>query len=364
MNVLSKYIIDKNIFINEDEWFVLKQKYTREELQNMLVDVIYEYNVNFPYKKVSYGQMIQRFKELQLFNIPIKKGNCVFKYSNDKTDFYWECDSRFNDISNYYHQKNRMNCASKEQYAPIEIWRNKKLLRSVLGGMFNNKIKKVNAQTLRHTLRLRSHFAGQFNPGIVKGIYDFVHAEYIVDPCSGWGDRLAGFFASTNTKKYFGVDPNPDLVEGYKLQIKDYSKLTTDKEAIIISGCCEDDAVHFPECDFVFTSPPYFTAEKYEGINQSWVKYGTYDIWRDKFLLKIIEKSYNSLIKDGCMMLNVANVKLGKDILPICDDVLKFTKEIGFIYKGCIGLRIQPLPSQRKNFNGILCEPIYIFTKN
>ena len=44
--------------------------------------------------------------------------------------------------------------------------------------------------------RLGTYIATQFKPVVAKAIYDMTNAKTVLDTSCGWGDRLAGFFAS------------------------------------------------------------------------------------------------------------------------------------------------------------------------
>ena len=61
------------------------------------------------------------------------------------------------------------------------------------------------------------------------------NAETVLDTSCGWGDRLAGFFASKATH-YYGCDPNPNTYKIYQKQIEEYSKFFKNKTIIINSN--------------------------------------------------------------------------------------------------------------------------------
>ncbi len=44
------------------------------------------------------------------------------------------------------------------------------------------------------------------------------NAKRVLDTSCGWGDRLAGFFAS-DAEEYYGCDPNPNTYQRYQEQI-------------------------------------------------------------------------------------------------------------------------------------------------
>lgn len=298
-------------------------------------------------------------------NYPIN-GKCHFRNNDEVGYTYFQCGNQFNDASNYYHQHSRMMCASKKFNSPIESWKDRNTLKHILNGLFTLNWEYVNSSSLRNVIQLRTYIASQFKPGIAKGIYDMFQAKRVVDPCAGWGDRLSGFYASKYTKSYFGIDPNTRLIDGYNQQIYDYGQLSPEKEAYIVCGCAEDPLIQFPECDLVFTSPPYFESEHYsDDPGQSYLQYDTSEIWLREFLFKVIDKSYASLINGGHMAINIADVKSKNETQSICTPMVEYAKSIGFEYQACMGMRLSVRPNSKVDTNkdGVYCEQIYTFSK-
>ena len=129
-------------------------------------------------------------------------------------------------------------------------------------------------------------------------IRDRYNAKTILDSSCGWGDRLAGFWAS-NAHTYVGCDPNPETFQNYMSQCifyeealgntwsnqigDDYFHFSGSKEVLIYLRASE--TMNWPHLnyDLAFTSPPYFSTERYaEGIaeeKQSWFKYDDFYDW-------------------------------------------------------------------------------------
>ena len=72
--------------------------------------------------------------------------------------------------------------------------------------------------------RLGTYIATQFKPIVAKCVYEMTDAKRVLDTSCGWGDRLAGFFAS-NAEEYYGCDPNPNTYMRYTEQIDRYNRL-------------------------------------------------------------------------------------------------------------------------------------------
>ena len=83
--------------------------------------------------------------------------------------------------------------------------------------------------------------------------------------------------------------------------IKFFNKLTGGKKTVQIYRCGAEDLPweDIKNVDCAFTSPPYFSTERYnEGgefeEDQSWSKFSTYEMWRDFFYLPVAQKSFES----------------------------------------------------------------------
>ena len=157
--------------------------------------------------------------------------------------------------------------------------------------------------------RLGTYITTQFKPIVAKTIYEMCDAKTVLDTSMGWGDRLTGFYTS-NATHYIGCDPNPNTFEVYKKMIEFYNKLTGNKKTTQIYNCGAEDLPwnEISNVDCAFTSPPYFSTERYnEGGEkeelQSWAKFSEYDSWRDDFYLPVSQKTFDSLNDNGIMMI-------------------------------------------------------------
>jgi hypothetical protein len=192
----------------------------------------------------------------------------------------------------------------------------------------------------------------------------------------GWGDRLAGFFAS-NATHYIGCDPNPNTFEIYSKMIKEYSKLSPGKTTQIHRCGAEDLPWHMIQnVDCAFTSPPYFSTERYneggefEG-DQSWYKYSEYETWRDNFYLPVALHSFNSLSDKGFLMTNIMDPKVNGVRYRAGDELVD---SLRLHWLGQIGMRIMQRPQGKNVFktkeeldafmNKVYIENVWCFGKD
>ncbi len=416
---ISKFTDDTGIpFINEAEWKILTDQYTRDEIREGFADYIITNNVQFPYRIIEKQEVDKKFNELKRTHfsefIMNNSGEVIEKYDDYKYPYskYGKFVILFghyhNDISNYYQQKNRYDCASYTFKSPNEIWKDKTLL-SKMNWTFNRlETQEVNLDKIRESFRLGSYVATQFKPHVAKTIYDFVlnksnKTGSVLDISMGWGDRLAGFYAS-RAKNYMGFDPNPKVYEIYKQQCIEYELLLSGEKPIIslttktvkgktyesflcigksgkvvqaFNAPAEDllDVIRMNKFDCIFTSPPYFSTELYaqdikEKENQSWFKYPEYDNWWNKFFKPVITACFESLTETGSMMFNIMDPTVKAVRHKTCDQMVDHVISIGGHFDGQIGMRIKQRPKKldpsklSKHLSTTFIENIWCFSKN
>ena len=297
-------------------------------------------------------------------------------------------------MSNYFHQELRLNCSSYSFKSPLDVWYNgtAKDIWRCLGPMWRgiNGMKTVmldGKEELRggrlddksyvSAFRLQTYIATQFKPNVAKAIYQMTNAKKVLDTSCGWGDRLAGFFAS-DAEEYIGCDPNPNTFKQYLKQIEVYNSFLAKPKKTTIYNCGAEDLPWdtIKDIDCAFTSPPYFSTERYnEGgekeENQSWKKFDEYNKWRDDFYLPVSKNTFNSLSSTGHMFINIMDPTIKGKRYYSSDDLVDSLKN-NFV--GQIGMRIMQRPKSDKLFeseeekaefmNRIYIENVWCFSKD
>jgi len=373
---------------NEDKLPILDNQtfdqYTNEYGRDVFRETLSEYvatvRPKFPLKNITEQTVRTKFNELQKADFskyctPIEQ---VEKEIFEKYDDYEysfkeyglgliDGPSTFNDVSNYYHQDLRLACSSYGFRAPIEVWNNgtAKDIWRCFGPIWRgiNDVKKVivdGKEELRggvlsdksyiSAFRLGTYIATQFKPIVAKTVYNMTEAKRVLDTSCGWGDRLAGFFAS-NAEEYYGCDPNPNTYARYMKQIEAYNSLLPKPKKVKIWNCGAEDLPYdeLPDIDTAFTSPPYFSTEEYnkggdKEENQSWFKFNEYEKWRDDFYLPVAEKSMKV---SRFMFCNIMDPKIKGTRYRSSDELVNHLKD-KFI--GQIGMRIMQRPKSDKLF--------------
>jgi hypothetical protein len=359
---------------------------------------IHENNVKYPFRQVSEQKFVEMFRKfasashvswLKHPETVVEKFDYKYKYADmplgviEKSHYY-------NIVADRFQQENRMNCGSASVDAPLTIWNDLEKLKKMNWHFWRDgALEKSNIAptTFRSAFRLGTYVATQFKPSVAKFIYEYHNAINVLDTSCGWGDRLAGFYATPSTELYVGCDPNPAVYETYKKQCLAYELALSNekpmfqeyddhfvcsgiKRVIIWNLPAEDVAwTQYPDTfDMYFTSPPYFDTEKYgvgtgaEG-NQSWNRYDQFELWRDEFFFKVSRMVWDTIKKDGFMMINIIEPSGKKGRHALCDDMVDTMKSFpDSYYVGKLGMRMMARPNS-PDVKACLIEPIWTFRK-
>lgn len=298
----------------------------------------------------------------------------------------------YNKVSNFFQQNNRMKCGSNTVKSPLDIWNNENFLSRMNWHFWRTNVMSdsgVNEASIRAGFRIGSYVATQFKPTVAKALYEKHDAVNVLDTSCGWGDRLAGFYATSNTQVYVGCDPNPDVFEVYKQQCLFYERIIggdpiltehenyfecKGKKTVKIWLLPSEDVdwnLYENFFDFYFTSPPYFETEKYgkgeeHESNQSWSRYNTYEKWKNEFFFGVTKRVWNTIKKDGFMMINIIEpASKSNKRLNLCDDMVDtFSNFDASNYIGKIGMRMSARPNvSKEELKGVFIEPIWVFRK-
>ena len=376
---------DKLVVLDNKSFEKLNETYGKETFRATLSEYIANERPVFPLKEITKDDMRKSFYDLQKFDT---SSICIPKEQVEKEVFEKYDDykypyskhglglingpSTYNDVSNYFHQDLRLACGSYGFEAPKKVWEEgtAKDIWKCLGPIWRG-INGVQKKVIKETdgteterliggelseksyisaFRLGTYIATQFKPVVAKAIYDITNAKTVLDTSCGWGDRLAGFFAS-DAEEYYGCDPNPNTYQRYQEQISSYNKLLSKPKKVTIWRCGAEDLPYhkLPQIDCAFTSPPYFSTEEYNKggeheEDQSWAKFNEYDKWRDDFYLPVAEKTMSV---SKFMFVNIMDPKVHGVRYRSGDELVdKFEDK----FLGQIGMRIMQRPQGKTKF--------------
>ena len=201
-----------------------------------------------------------------------------------------------------------------------------------------------------------------FRPGFAMYIYKrFCKAgDTVLDTSTGYGGRLVGFIASGIAGAYIGIDPSTATHDG---NIRMAADLGVGDKVELHCMPAEDVAPFTERCSFAFTSPPYFSKERYaDEPTQSFNRYRTGDEWRKGFLVPMMRLQYHSLKPGSYAVVNIADVKLKGKVYPLVDWTIDAGLTVGFEHIGTehFGLSKRMGAGQ----SGVVAtEPVLIFKK-
>ena len=315
--------------MNSSQFILTTEKYGKEEFRKTLAEFITNEKPSFPFKEFSKDKVIREFHKFKKHDwtdwiSKRDKKDVLEKYDDYKYPYskyglvVIDGPSTYNYISDSFMNDLRLSCGSYGFKSPVDRWNQGDNIWGVFGPIWRgiNTGKELSPSVYMSAFRLGTYIATQFKPTVAKTIYEMTDAKTVLDTSMGWGDRLTAFYVS-NATHYIGCDPNPNTFARYKKMIGIYDKLTGGKKTTQIYNCGAEDLPwnEIKNVDCAFTSPPYFSTERYnEGGEkeelQSWAKFNEYDAWRDEFYLPVAQNSFDSLSDNGVLMVNILDPKV------------------------------------------------------
>ena len=390
------------LHIDEQEWDYIKRTFDKDDVKESLAEVAMTYPI--PYADIDVNDSFNALKKLKgvRHNEILVEGEW---FAREGTEYRYNLDFQGkqqyfrrlnigNSASNFFQQSNRWSVDGSVSPGPKRTWENKKFMTSLMGSAYSLKMEKIDKGVLRTMISLRKYICSQFKPNVAKVLYDKLGSKNILDFSAGWGDRLAGFYASETSEYYLGIDPRKENHPIYEEQAEFYHKHMTvfevQKKCDFEEFPAEDfNYSEYPmEFDTVFTSPPYFSVERYSyDDTQSWVRYKDIDDWNKKFLQKTIEKLWPSIKSGGYLCVNISDVyastKSTKSWLEICNPMNDFISTFSDSeYQGCLGMEMAKRPNSggagtaseerfkdetkelaEQTKDKTFCEPIWVWKK-
>lgn len=132
-------------------------------------------------------------------------------------------------------------------------------------------------------------------PAFVLSILEQFNPQKILDPCAGWGSRMLACIRYGCG--YIGFDTNPRLKMCFD-EILTECNVSMDV-TLRIQDCLDGMDDFKGKYDMVFTSPPYYNLELYNGMPER-----TKEEWH-RWYVTIFRKAFNGLAPNGIMCINV-----------------------------------------------------------
>ena len=359
-NILKKCVDNTGLpVMNTNQFIDVTNRFGKEEFRKTLAEFITKEKPPYPLKRFTKEKVIDNFHKLKKAdyvkyimssNKEVIENYDDYKYPYSKYGLgVIDAPSTFNYVSDSFMNDLRMACGSYGFKSPVQRWNDGDNIWGAFGPIWRgvNDAKVLSRETYTMAFRLGTYIATQFKPIVAKTIYEMSDAKTVLDTSMGWGDRLTAFYAS-NATHYIGCDPNPNTFARYKDMIEFYDKLTGGKKTTQIYNCGAEDLPwnEIENVDCAFTSPPYFSTERYnEGGEkeelQSWFKFNEYESWRDNFYLPVSQNTFDSLSDKGVMLINILDPKVKGKRYRSGDELVDMLLPH---FMGQVGMRIMQRP--------------------
>jgi hypothetical protein len=366
---LTQYRTPNGVVIGEGDWCELRKSTSNANLAASLCSAM----EGMPMPDAMIGEKRARTAFEELRSTPLggllEPGRITLLRSPEtvQPDYHTRLRPPGNNASNYLFHKLRLRTPKAGSPSAWDKWHDPELrLRVCQRFLTLSHVRKVDNATIRRALHKTGATPVQFKPGVAKAVYELTQSSRVLDLSMGWGDRLAGFLASSCTQHYTGIDPNPDLHPLYRQQVDMYG---AGKDVTLIHAAAEDVILPAQSFDIAFTSPPYFGQEKYGAgtgheSSQSWSRYPTPDQWRDKFLRPVLERAWSALRHGGVLAINIADVSQQGAHYPLCDWTRTIVDALpGSTFQFALGMRLQSGNYSGDQRSGVAGEPIWIWSK-
>jgi RimJ/RimL family protein N-acetyltransferase len=289
---------------NKEEYEKFDNPYSLESLNGE--DNGFPYSKNFMPDPDTSMEMLKQ----TIFNTRINENRIVLKR-------FFPGDHILTDsISNHFTEKIRMECEFNKFDTPIKTWNDR--VRSDVKA----KLEKGDDLSYRQVFEMvynddQTRFCNTFNEAyaswIIRSVAERIGKDVdkirLLDPSSGWGDRLIASY-SAGIAEYKGYDPNAQLSPLYDEIISKFGK-GSNTIAQILELPFEESDDRIDHYDIVLTSPPYFAYEIYdEGEGQSATKYPDYEDWVEKMYRPYVQKAYGYLRDGGVIVIYIEDITI------------------------------------------------------
>jgi len=339
----------EEIFVNESHW----RNMSADELEIFTMKIFdYYREQGFPYYPTDKETRNKEFEKLINYDRSNLFENDVVKQSMHGLGLAWS----------YF--PHAFNVKSNNMLTPYEAFMDDEIFMKVI----RKRLKMgtyISDSGIRKMLKIFSGVQGvsNFRPTAAAVIYDtFAKNGVVWDMSGGWGGRLLGAIAS-GVKEYITTEPSSKTCNGL-IQLGEDFGARTGREIDYEFNCCgsEEYKPLHQSLDLCFTSPPYFDLEKYANEpTQSYIKYNTKEAWIEGFLRPTFRNCYYGLKNDGCMIINIADVK-GKYNINLEEKTIEVAEQVGFKLVKKFYLALSNVNLKEKN-EKYKYEPMFLFIK-
>lgn len=241
-------------------------------------------------------------------------------------------------LSNHFTEEARVDCRAGGRPTPREAW----ALVEARGNLPHSSAARREA-----VYDAGGAECNIFNPAFARWIIERTagRGARVLDPSSGWGDRLIGALAA-GAKEYRGCDPNPRLQPGYR-RIVDTLGGGDHTSYAVAESPFEDLDLGGETFPLVMTSPPYYDYEVYVppgaagADSQSIGRWPDYESWAKMMYRPYVTKAYKAVAPGGWLVLYIEDVRVKGRVFPLRALTEDTLKSLGAQPAGKFGLAVR-----------------------
>ena len=240
--------------------------------------------------------------------------------------------------------KGKYNANYFEFIANIEIFREKKFIQNMLkyySEVKNKNNTKHEYKVLKEVYNICISAINIMRPLNCMEVFTRYNSKNVLNFCAGWGGSMVAA-AALNLSSHYGVEINSDLKEPYNNLASYLQKKSTTKIHTYICDASIDFDYSTIDYDTVFSSPPYYSLEKYKNN----VVYSSKKEMDEKFYKPLFSKSYQGLQSGGYYIINICK--------EVYDNVLK----------DLLGDPYEVFPLKKSKRQNDYTEMVYVWKKD
>ena len=336
------------IFITDKTW-----KSFSDSLRQTYIELVFHYyrHVGYPYYPVD-----EAYRRKQFTSLMKSDYRKLVEWDDDGTATIRQSMTGLGLAWSYFPHYVDVRCNNRRTV--LEAFNNDEILRKAIDKRMKYGTY-MSDSGMRKAIRTSSGTQGvsNFRPTAAAAIYSIYteSGDTVWDMSCGYGGRYLG--AIMHGVNYYGTDPCAATWAGLE---KMREELAPKGRIDLILKMGSEEFLPTPNTlDLCFTSPPYFSVEKYsDEPTQSYMKFPELDNWLEGFLGKTMVNCWVSLKPGKYMVINIAE--------SLADATSRLAQDIGFDFIRTDRLALSTLLGGKKNADGTRgykYEPILVFRK-
>lgn len=264
-----------------------------------------------------------------------------------------------------------MSVRSGEKYTPLEVFNDDEHFAQAIDTRIDSVGReRLTENDIRKACKSFSgaHGVSNFRPTAAAAIYDRYIPErggVTWDMSAGWGGRLLGALACKKVRGYIGSDPATETCWSLAAMASELVNTARplDRDMGVEIYCCGSEDMrpnlHPSSVDLCFSSPPYFSQEKYSNEEtQSYLRFSEPETWLNGFMGATLDNCRFCLKPNGFLAMNIADVSTFPDLEQA---FVRLATSRGWRLIETLEIALSPMWGTRKPGQQWKYEPLFVF---